>query len=1030
MPKKFVRRIDLPVSNTGFGAPPSYSTPTGESSTTDTTGGIGAVPEVPQGPLAPTNLHELDTTLSYSGTVAKWIQRLEWNAVDEASSYLLQWIPASYVTFDRAISVPTNTTIATFEVFAGQSYIARVKAYQGSLESDWSAELTFVADVDTTLPDAPTDVTAVYDAAGNLLINWTNPTNTQLRDTIVDIFPTSDMTSTPPVRKSVAGSSYVWPIKENLAAGGWASAFVRVSSRSYALLLSLPATPAVQPVFATLAAPTVTPVWDLRTGTLTLSWPALSGAASYLPTFETVARTEQIANSARYTLEDNKADHSGLIYITIAYKVQARDAFGRLGGIASASTTAPNPPAPTDVGVSFDSPNMVATWSVSESVAGFQVTVDGISYTTQTQQFVYTFERNGLDHSGTPDPVLTCSVQSLSALNTLSTATAFTATNPVPTAPTSVSIVGGFSQFGATVTVALPSDLKHIKYAVSNGAPYDTVLSTDTTLIYTPLASGTYLVAVSAVDVFGQESAAVSSSAVTLDLITVAQLRAETTYSDQVGNSAATLAVLKDDVRSGTGVTYIIINSFVWTQASRPRVDDIKRITIAANGGSAYIATSIDGTTWRYFAGPLAADGHTLTEKSGAVVAQGSPVALPTDGYWDLPSRVECRFVQVWHKHTATRTLYEFYPRRLIQSDDIEAEAIKAIHIGAGEVTADKIDALAINGMTITGATVQTAASGQRVALDTTGLKTYNSSNVLQVEASTATGGALTAGAGGVKLDASGMTISPTAGLDTETANAIRFVRADGSLLGRITGVQQPLVAQDYLYLKASAITGRQSILYLEAQRVWMWGGVNIGSITGAEATNNSLKVANDGTFGGGLNLGTSSGAHTGAIRASNYLDVGGFGQTNVRVMAKGADTSAGAFTFYGIDSANTTTFYVRNDGAGYLKAASWAYGSDEKLKKNIRKYDKAKAATDKLKAIEVEQFDYIDGAAGQVGYVAQSLQQVIPDAVTETPDGTLAVRSLEPWLVLWLQQQQETIEALQSELAAMKAQIAALSKK
>lgn len=59
----------------------------------------------------------------------------------------------------------------------------------------------------------------------------------------------------------------------------------------------------------------------------------------------------------------------------------------------------------------------------------------------------------------------------------------------------------------------------------------------------------------------------------------------------------------------------------------------------------------------------------------------------------------------------------------------VAANAITANAIAANAITAAKIAATAIDGKTITGATVRTAASGQRVQLDTTGLRTFDASN-------------------------------------------------------------------------------------------------------------------------------------------------------------------------------------------------------------------------------------------------------------------------------------------------------------
>lgn len=62
-----------------------------------------------------------------------------------------------------------------------------------------------------------------------------------------------------------------------------------------------------------------------------------------------------------------------------------------------------------------------------------------------------------------------------------------------------------------------------------------------------------------------------------------------------------------------------------------------------------------------------------------------------------------------------------------ITTPKIVANAITANELAAGAVTAGHLTATAIDGKTITGATVQTAASGARVVMDSTGLRAYSS---------------------------------------------------------------------------------------------------------------------------------------------------------------------------------------------------------------------------------------------------------------------------------------------------------------
>ena len=62
-----------------------------------------------------------------------------------------------------------------------------------------------------------------------------------------------------------------------------------------------------------------------------------------------------------------------------------------------------------------------------------------------------------------------------------------------------------------------------------------------------------------------------------------------------------------------------------------------------------------------------------------------------------------------------------------VTAEKIAVGAIIAEKIAAGAITTGKLAATAIDGMTITGAVIRTAASGQRLQMDASGLRAYNS---------------------------------------------------------------------------------------------------------------------------------------------------------------------------------------------------------------------------------------------------------------------------------------------------------------
>ena len=76
-----------------------------------------------------------------------------------------------------------------------------------------------------------------------------------------------------------------------------------------------------------------------------------------------------------------------------------------------------------------------------------------------------------------------------------------------------------------------------------------------------------------------------------------------------------------------------------------------------------------------------------------------------------------------------------------VTADTIAANAVTSEKIAADAVTANSIKAGAIDGMVITGATVRTAASGQRVQLDSGGLKAYNAAGAVTGQLMATSGG-------------------------------------------------------------------------------------------------------------------------------------------------------------------------------------------------------------------------------------------------------------------------------------------------
>lgn len=109
----------------------------------------------------------------------------------------------------------------------------------------------------------------------------------------------------------------------------------------------------------------------------------------------------------------------------------------------------------------------------------------------------------------------------------------------------------------------------------------------------------------------------------------------------------------------------------------------VRWVVLAADGGEGFIVTADaekdEGLLInpRFFGGPAIPDDGVLTEYSAFPLAQATPLALPDNGRWHLPD-VACRVVRMYHRSRDGQayTLREFYPRRVVFADDIEAEMI------------------------------------------------------------------------------------------------------------------------------------------------------------------------------------------------------------------------------------------------------------------------------------------------------------------------------------------------------------------
>lgn len=427
------------------------------------------------------------------------------------------------------------------------------------------------------------------------------------------------------------------------------------------------------------------------------------------------------------------------------------------------------------------------TWTVIPSPAsgGVLQTFDG-----QPRSFRFPFEENQSRFT-TPRPVLAWTCAPVDALGLgPTTAASGTATNAAP-APTTLNVFGAVDMVQLTITPSGAADVRDYRIRVYKGGVLqtsETFFTQELKPLYQAAAGGgVYTFDVTVFDRFGQSSAA-SAQTVGVDLSDraeyLAELREETIYRDSISTDPAALKQrMIDNINSPT-ITYNN-SQWNWTEQSRPRSFRHRHSILSSTANTRYyVATAGKDGVWTYWAGPLNADGQ-LVQKASQADAQANPLVLSAGGVLTrlaLASIVnDVRCVRLYHTHATNPSYFlgEWFPRDLLTADDLMVETLSAISGNIGEIIAGTI-----TGVVITGSTFQTSppGSGERVVIDSTGLKTYDSTNTVQVEATTATNGELQAGAGAIVLDKSG--IAARIASSGQDNRAYRFTTSAGATIG------------------------------------------------------------------------------------------------------------------------------------------------------------------------------------------------------------------------------------------------------
>jgi hypothetical protein len=172
----------------------------------------------------------------------------------------------------------------------------------------------------------------------------------------------------------------------------------------------------------------------------------------------------------------------------------------------------------------------------------------------------------------------------------------------------------------------------------------------------------------------------------------------------------------------------------------------------------------------------------------------------------------------------------------------------------------------------------------------------------------------------------------------------------------------------------------------------------------------------------GNLLVGTTGLANNGKLTVNGLVRFFGTGDGGAFLIDKSTSTTTTAqeFLYFTVNNQTVGSGQINANGASQ---AAFGTFSDRRLKENIQDLP---SQLDNIMALRPVEFDYLESEGGghQIGFIAQEMQEVYPDAVGErTRNGMLTVTGwskTEARLVKALQEALTKIEALEARVAAL----------
>jgi hypothetical protein len=244
----------------------------------------------------------------------------------------------------------------------------------------------------------------------------------------------------------------------------------------------------------------------------------------------------------------------------------------------------------------------------------------------------------------------------------------------------------------------------------------------------------------------------------------------------------------------------------------------------------------------------------------------------------------------------------------------------------------------------------------------------------------------------------------------------ISLARSGGTSLGSNTIVSNGDIVGKIFFTAADGVDMASAVATIEAVIDGTPGsddlpGRLVFSTTadGASSPTERMRITQDGK----VSIGLATPGGNGPLQVYNGNSSQGVGFV--------ASDGAGNEWHFGRSNVNGYFYVVRQTGTGmYMNTNSWVATSDQRAKQDIADIE---STIDLVKALKPSRFNWKADGSADVGFIAQQVQPLIPEAVVDSgdPDAMLGITQdkLLPFVVKALQEAVAKIESLEARLTA-----------